>query len=84
MQRYDLETLLWVNTLGAAFGKDYYWRGNVDFVTNFKLKRMRAVTGISGETDEDDTVWNYETAVACSGCLGVWCFCIKGFLRKPP
>ncbi|MDP5121616.1 MAG: magnesium transporter [Spirosomaceae bacterium] len=56
MQRYDLEALPVVNTLGRLMGRITI-DDVLDFVTEQAEEDMQAVTGISGEADEDDTVW---------------------------
>jgi magnesium transporter len=56
MQRYDLEALPVVNTLGRLLGRITI-DDVLDFVTEQAEEDMQAVTGISGEADEDDTVW---------------------------
>lgn len=56
MQRYDLEALPVVNTLGRLMGRITI-DDVLDFVTEQAEEDMQAVTGISGEADEADTVW---------------------------
>lgn len=56
MQRYDLEALPVVNTLGRLLGRITI-DDVLDFVTEQAEDDMQAVTGITGEADEDDSVW---------------------------
>lgn len=56
MQRYDLEALPVVNTLGRLMGRITI-DDVIDFITEQAEDDMQAVTGITGEADEDDSVW---------------------------
>jgi magnesium transporter len=56
MQRYDLEALPVVNTIGRLMGRITI-DDVVDFITEKAEEDFQAVTGITGEVEEDDTVW---------------------------
>lgn len=56
MQRYDLEALPVVNTLGRLLGRITI-DDVLDFITEQAEEDMQAVAGITGEADEDDSVW---------------------------
>jgi magnesium transporter len=56
MQRYDLEALPVVNAMGRLLGRITI-DDVVDFITEKADEDFQAVTGITGEAEEDDTVW---------------------------
>lgn len=56
MQRYDLEALPVINTIGRLLGRITI-DDVVDFITERAEEDFQAVTGITGEVEEDDTVW---------------------------
>lgn len=56
MQRYDLEALPVVNAIGRLLGRITI-DDVVDFITERAEEDFQAVTGITGEVEEDDTVW---------------------------
>lgn len=56
MQRYDLEALPVVNAIGRLLGRITI-DDVVDFITEKAEEDFQAVTGITGEVEEDDTVW---------------------------
>ena len=56
MQRYDLEAIPVVNTAGRLLGRITI-DDVVDFITERAEEDFQAVTGITGEAEEDDTVW---------------------------
>lgn len=56
MKRYDLEALPVVNTLGKLLGRITI-DDVIDFITEQAEEDMQAVAGITGEADEDDSVW---------------------------
>ncbi|MGR3809206.1 magnesium transporter [Jiulongibacter sp. NS-SX5] len=56
MQRYDLEAVPVVNTIGRLLGRITI-DDVVDFITEKAEEDFQAVTGITGEAEEDDSVW---------------------------
>jgi len=56
MQRYDLEALPVVNTIGRLLGRITI-DDVVDFITEKAEEDFQAVTGLTGEAEEDDSVW---------------------------
>jgi magnesium transporter len=56
MQRYDLEAIPVINTIGRLLGRITI-DDVVDFITERAEEDFQAVTGITGEVEEDDTVW---------------------------
>lgn len=56
MQRYDLEAVPVVNALGRLLGRITI-DDVVDFITEKADEDFQVVTGITGEAEEDDTVW---------------------------
>ncbi|MFT5883901.1 MAG: magnesium transporter [Arcticibacterium sp.] len=56
MQRYDLEALPVVNTMGRLLGRITI-DDVVDFITEKAEEDFQAVTGLTGEAEEDDSVW---------------------------
>jgi magnesium transporter len=56
MQRYDLEALPVVNAMGRLLGRITI-DDVVDFITERAEEDFQAVTGITGEVEEDDSVW---------------------------
>ncbi|SOE23292.1 magnesium transporter [Spirosomataceae bacterium TFI 002] len=56
MQRYDLEAIPVVNSLGRLLGRITI-DDVVDFITEKADEDFQVVTGITGEAEEDDTVW---------------------------
>ncbi|KPM49318.1 magnesium transporter [Jiulongibacter sediminis] len=56
MQRYDLEAVPVVNTTGRLLGRITI-DDVVDFITDRAEEDFQAITGITGEAEEDDSVW---------------------------
>ena len=56
MQRYDLEAVPVVNSLGRLLGRITI-DDVVDFITEKAEEDFQAISGISGEAEEDDSVW---------------------------
>lgn len=56
MQRYDLEAVPVVNTLGRLLGRITI-DDVVDFITEKAEEDFQAMSGLTGEAEEDDTVW---------------------------
>ncbi len=56
MQRYDLEAVPVVNAAGRLLGRITI-DDVVDFITERAEEDFQAITGITGEAEEDDTVW---------------------------
>ncbi len=56
MQRYDLEVIPVVNAVGRLLGRITI-DDVVDFITEKADEDFQAVTGITGEVEEDDNVW---------------------------
>lgn len=56
MQRYDLEAIPVVNTIGRLLGRITI-DDVLDFITEKVEEDMQAITGITGEAEEDDSVW---------------------------
>ncbi len=56
MQRYDLEAVPVVNATGRLLGRITI-DDVVDFITDRAEEDFQAITGITGEAEEDDSVW---------------------------
>lgn len=56
MQKYDLEAIPVVNSMGRLLGLITI-DDVVDFITERAEEDMQAITGITGEAEEDDSVW---------------------------
>jgi magnesium transporter len=56
MQRYDLEAIPVVNTLGRLLGRITI-DDVVDFITDKAEEDIQVMSGITGEAEEDDSVW---------------------------
>lgn len=56
MQRYDLEAIPVVNTIGRLLGRITI-DDVIDFITEKAEEDMQAMVGITGEAEEDDSVW---------------------------
>lgn len=61
MQRYDLETIPVVNTLGRLLGRITI-DDVVDFITDKAEEDIQVMAGITGEAEEDDSVWKLSKA----------------------
>lgn len=56
MQRYDLEAIPVVNTLGRLLGRITI-DDVVDFITDKAEEDIQVMAGITGEAEEDDSIW---------------------------
>ncbi len=56
MQRYDLEAIPVVNSLGRLMGRITI-DDVVDFITEKAEEDFQVMSGLTGEAEEDDTVW---------------------------
>ena len=61
MQRYDLEAIPVVNTLGRLLGVITV-DDVLDFITEKAEEDIQVMSGITGEADEDDSVWKLAKA----------------------
>ncbi|AFK02019.1 magnesium transporter [Emticicia oligotrophica DSM 17448] len=61
MQRYDLEAIPVVNTLGRLLGRITI-DDVVDFITDKAEEDIQVMAGITGEAEEDDSVWDLAKA----------------------
>ncbi|MBA4851092.1 magnesium transporter [Emticicia sp. BO119] len=61
MQKYDLEAIPVVNTLGRLLGRITI-DDVLDFVTDKAEEDIQVMAGITGEAEEDDTVWHLAKA----------------------
>jgi magnesium transporter len=61
MQRYDLEAIPVVNTLGRLLGVITI-DDVVDFITEKAEEDLQVMAGITGEVEEDDSVWKLAKA----------------------
>jgi magnesium transporter len=61
MQRYDLDAIPVVNTLGRLLGRITI-DDVVDFITDKAEEDIQVMAGITGEAEEDDSVWDLAKA----------------------
>lgn len=61
MQRYDLDAIPVVNTLGRLLGRITI-DDVVDFITDKAEEDIQVMAGITGEAEEDDSVWQLAKA----------------------
>ncbi|RFS18407.1 magnesium transporter [Emticicia sp. C21] len=61
MQKYDLEAIPVVNTLGRLLGRITI-DDVVDFITEKAEEDIQVMAGITGEAEEDDSVWQLAKA----------------------
>ncbi|WP_259014223.1 magnesium transporter [Emticicia fluvialis] len=61
MQKYDLEAIPVVNTLGRLLGRITI-DDVVDFITDKAEEDIQVMAGITGEAEEDDSVWQLAKA----------------------
>lgn len=61
MQKYDLEAIPVVNTLGRLLGRITI-DDVVDFITDKAEEDIQVMAGITGEAEEDDSVWHLAKA----------------------
>ncbi len=61
MQRYDLDAIPVVNTLGRLLGRITI-DDVVDFITEKAEEDIQVMAGITGEAEEDDSVWDLAKA----------------------
>jgi magnesium transporter len=61
MQRYDLDAIPVVNVQGRLLGRITI-DDVVDFITEKAEEDIQAISGITGEAEEDDTVWTLAKA----------------------
>lgn len=61
MQKYDLEAIPVVNTLGRLLGRITI-DDVVDFITEKAEEDIQVMAGITGEAEEDDSVWHLAKA----------------------
>ena len=61
MQKYDLEAIPVVNTLGRLLGRITI-DDVVDFITDKAEEDIQVMSGITGEAEEDDSVWQLAKA----------------------
>ncbi|RYU92935.1 magnesium transporter [Emticicia agri] len=61
MQKYDLEAIPVVNTLGRLLGRITI-DDVIDFITDKAEEDIQVMAGITGEAEEDDSVWQLAKA----------------------
>lgn len=61
MQKYDLEAIPVVNTLGRLLGRITI-DDVIDFITDKAEEDIQVMSGITGEAEEDDSVWQLAKA----------------------